>query len=233
MPKRRRERKKSYLAIIVVVILITIAAASAGYLLSRNAPTTSTTSFEFTSKPEISTYVTEYPTQASSTSPNAIAVDAQGNIWFALWNLSDIAELNPVNGTIHEYHVPGIKPGAMNTWGMAVDNSRNIVWFPEFSSNSIWGFNITSGKFTQYVVKTPNCHSLLRRTRSKSRSVVYRGIRKQARGALSQWLDDGIHGSAGRRSGADGNHRGFHREGLVHHAGDEFHWFVLPRQFHN
>jgi streptogramin lyase len=42
----------------------------------------------------------------------------------------------------------------MNTWGMAIDNSRNLVWFPEFSSNSIWEFNITNGQFKQFLAPT-------------------------------------------------------------------------------
>lgn len=106
------------------------------------------------SKPEISTYITEYPTQASTTTPNAIAVDANENVWFSLWNLSSIAELIPSNGTIHEYHVPGLKAGAMLTWGLAVDNTRHLVWFTEFTTNSIWSFNMTNDKFTQYPIPT-------------------------------------------------------------------------------
>jgi len=117
---------------------------------------TSLVETSFVSHAEESDYMTEYPTQVSTSEPNAIAVDANGNVWFALWNLSSIAELNPFNGVLHEYHVPGLANGSMITWAIAVDNSRQMVWFPEYTSNSIWGFNITSATFVQYKLSTPN-----------------------------------------------------------------------------
>jgi virginiamycin B lyase len=158
VPARKKRNSNLFLALIVIILIVIVGVMSADYFLTRNSSTSSISSSQFVSIPEVSKYATEFPTQASTTSPNSVAVDANGNVWFALWNLSVIAQLIPSNGTIHEYHVPGLQPGRMNTWGMAVDNSRQLVWFTELATNSVWSFNITSGKFTQFKLNTPNAY---------------------------------------------------------------------------
>ena len=113
-------------------------------------------SSSFVSKSQIGAYATEYPTHSVSTSPNAITVDSAGVVWFSLWNDSSIAELIPANGTIHEYHVPGLKSGSMITWGMSADDSSGLIWFTEESSNSVWSFNVNNRQFNQHELATPN-----------------------------------------------------------------------------
>lgn len=109
----------------------------------------------FISTPQIGTYTIEYPTQAPTTSPNAIGLDSSGNVWFTLGNVSSLAELTPSNGTVHEYHVPGIKNGAMMSWGLAIDEATSTIWFSDFSSNSIWSFGMADHVFVQHKLNTP------------------------------------------------------------------------------
>jgi len=134
------------------VLIIALFAVGLLYYMFEPA---SETSSSYVSKPQLVAYTVEYPTRSSSTSPNAIAVDSAGDIWFALENDSSIAELFPTNGTIHEYHLPGVKNGNMTTWGMSVDNSLGLVWFTEYSSNSIWSFNVNDHEFNQHKLVTP------------------------------------------------------------------------------
>src|SRR5271157_1755818 len=46
-------------------------------------------------------FVTEFRTQSNETSPNAIAVDSTGSVWFMLENESKLAQLFPANQSIH------------------------------------------------------------------------------------------------------------------------------------
>ncbi|MFI5419599.1 MAG: hypothetical protein ACHQ1H_01385 [Nitrososphaerales archaeon] len=152
MKKKRRQnsgRRIFALAVIIIVLVLTVTLV---YFVSRPA----TVPDSFVTRVQTSQYTVEYLTQSSSTSPNALAVDSGGSVWFSLWNLSSIAVLNPSNSTLHEYPLPGVKPGEMITWGMTVDNIHRRVWFTEYSSNSIWSFDIVSNKFTQFKLSTPN-----------------------------------------------------------------------------
>ena len=148
----KSKRPKRLLILLGILFIVLLTVALSYYFLE---PATGPSSI-YISKPQIVAYTIEYPTQSSSTSPNAITVDSTGDIWFALWNDSSIAELIPTNGTIHEYHVPGVKSGSMTTWGMSVDNSLGLVWFTEQSSNSIWSFNMNDHQFVQHKLVTPN-----------------------------------------------------------------------------
>jgi virginiamycin B lyase len=153
--KRSRKKKSRNRAILLLVALtILILTASTLYYFTR--PVTSTVSFA--SVAQVSQYTTEFPTQSPGTSPNAISVDSNGIVWFALWNVSSIGELIPSNGTIHEFPLPGVKASAMISWGMTVDNTHRRVWLTEYSSNSIWSFDIGTHKFTQYKLSTPNSY---------------------------------------------------------------------------
>lgn len=116
----------------------------------------SNTSITYTSTPEISQYTTEYSTNLSTTEPSGIAVDAQGNVWFTLQNESALAELSPSTGKIQEFRIPVQMKGGTTTWGIVIDNSRGLVWFTEELTNSVWSFNISTHKFTQYKLATPN-----------------------------------------------------------------------------
>lgn len=57
---------------------------------------------------------------------------------------------------MQEFLIPGMKDKPTVTWGITVDNIRNLIWFTEQISNSVWSFNITSHAFKRYKLKTPN-----------------------------------------------------------------------------
>ena len=115
----------------------------------------SSTVYYFTRPERIqrSQYTIEYFTGSSESTPNAIAVDSSGNVWFALMNNSAIGELNPSTGSIKEFRLP-IANKSITTWGLVIDNQRKLVWFTEQVTNSIWSFNMTDHKFTQYHLET-------------------------------------------------------------------------------
>lgn len=106
------------------------------------------------SAPTSNGYIITYPTQNNETAPNAIAVDSQGTVWFTLQNESFLVSLFPENGTMHEYHIPMSSNSGSVTWGIAVDNSRHLVWFTEQLTNAIWSFDMNTNKFTEYALKT-------------------------------------------------------------------------------
>ncbi len=141
---------KSVNVVIVIAIAFVLAGSLAYCFIESNAIIT------YTSVAETSEYTTEYPTNHPTTVPNAIAVDAQGSVWFTLENQSSLAELNPSTGEIQEFPIPVHVKGGTTSWGMVVDNSRGLVWFTEQATNSIWSFNISTQKFTRYELKTPN-----------------------------------------------------------------------------
>ena len=108
----------------------------------------------YTTRPQISQYAIEYPMRDSSSVPNAIAVDSNGNVWFTLMNISSLAELDPSNGLVHQYRIPTGANNGTTSWGMVIDNSRGLVWFTEQATNSVWSFNMRTHHFTRYELKT-------------------------------------------------------------------------------
>ncbi|MGA2875686.1 MAG: SMP-30/gluconolactonase/LRE family protein [Nitrososphaerales archaeon] len=133
----------------VIAIVLILLGSLAYFFVESNEP------IPYTSSPETSQYTTEYPTNLPTTTPNAIAVDAQGNVWFTLENQSSLAELNPTTGKIQEFPIPVHAKGSTTTWGIVVDNTRGLVWFTEQVSNSVWSFSISTHKFVQYELKSP------------------------------------------------------------------------------
>lgn len=131
-------------ALAVVLVMVILAGSIAYY----NA-----TDSTYASRPQVSQYTIEYPLRLSSSTPNAIAVDASGNVWFTLENMSSLAELNPV-GMVHQYRIPTGSDNSTTSWGIVVDNSRGLVWFTEQATNSVWSFNIKTHQFTRYDLKT-------------------------------------------------------------------------------
>jgi virginiamycin B lyase len=88
--------------------------------------------------------------------PNAICVDSSGNIWTVLQNSSSLGVFNPANGTVHEYPIPGLRAKfPLTSWGITIDNSREIVWFAEEISNAIWSFDVQNQTFKEYSILTP------------------------------------------------------------------------------
>ena len=133
----------------VVAVILVLAGSLAYFFIATNAPIT------YTSSPETLQYTVEYPTNHPTTTPNAIAVDARGNVWFTLENQSSLAELNPSTGKVQEFPIPVHAKGSTTTWGIVVDNSRRLVWFTEVVSNSVWSFDISTHKFVQYELSSP------------------------------------------------------------------------------
>ena len=145
-------RRSSTIAIALVVIALIIQLRHITSSISRQpiAPVPSVQSTK-----ENYPFLTEFRTQSNETSPNAIAVDSSGSVWFMLENESRLAELFPANQTIHEYLLPGAKPKfAAVTWGMTIQNSKNLVWFTEEISNAVWSFNMETHVFTKYPIHT-------------------------------------------------------------------------------
>jgi virginiamycin B lyase len=138
-------------SLVIIIILIIAAAAIMVDYLETPIP------ISYVSNAQTSQYTTEFPTTSSSTGPSGIAVDSKGTVWFTLENQSALAELTPSTGKIMQFKIPlGGKSGTV-TWGTTVDNSRDLVWFTDQTSNSIWSFSISSHKFKQYKLHTPNC----------------------------------------------------------------------------
>lgn len=102
-----------------------------------------------------SPFITEYSTSSTS-SPNAIAVDMRGNVWFTLENKSALVELNPLTKSMQLFPFPRAVGKSSVTWGIAIDNNQDLVWLTEQVSNAIWSFNMTSHAFKEYPLKTPN-----------------------------------------------------------------------------
>ena len=146
---------------VLAVLLVSLLAFSAGaYLRSSSSGQTGGPSKALaavataaTSSPEASRYITEYQVGGVDSDPNAIASDSKGNVWFTLASDYAIGELSPANGTNREFRIPD-QNGSLVSWGLAADNSRNLVWFTDQLADSVWSFNVTSGSFTRYHVPT-------------------------------------------------------------------------------
>jgi streptogramin lyase len=106
------------------------------------------------SKAQPSRYITEYQVAGVNSQPNAIASDSDGDIWFTLAADYAIGELNPANGTTHEFQVPH-QNGSLVSWGIAVDDAKGLVWFTDQLANSVWSFDIASHEFTRHQLPDP------------------------------------------------------------------------------
>ena len=131
--------------IAVLVVAVVLASTITYYYLIDDT---------YTLRPQVSQYAIEYPMRDSSSVPNAIAVDSSGNLWFTLMNSSSLAELNPSNGLMHQYRIPTGADNGTTSWGLVIDNSRELVWFTEQATNSVWSFNMRTHHFTRYLLKT-------------------------------------------------------------------------------
>src|SRR5208283_4243121 len=139
--------------IVWIVIAVIIVAALVGTIffeMSQTQNTTHAQGFTIASKPQVSKYITEYPTQTGDTNPNGITVDSNGNVWFVLGNISTLSELTPSNGTIHEYSIPGSGTYTSLCWGMVYQASTNMIWFTDVSTNAVYSFSESASTFTRY-----------------------------------------------------------------------------------
>jgi len=140
------------IALAIIALIILVSTYYFAYL-----PTTNQTVQIVHSAQQNYSFVTEFRTQSNETSPNAIAVDSSGSVWFMLENESKLAQLFPANQTIHEYQLPDAQKnlGAV-TWGMTIQSSKNLIWFTEAVSDAVWSFNIATHAFTKYAIRTSN-----------------------------------------------------------------------------
>gem|GEM_PF-1119644 len=161
--RRRNSRIRTALVVLSVVIALLLAGSLIYYhFMSANNNDYSTSKQllpaaikVINSKPSSSQgYVVEYSIQPDS-SPNALAVDSSGNVWFSIGAYHALGELNPSNGTVHEYQLPLSSNASILTWGVAVDKSRNVVWFTDETSNSIWSFDMISHTFAKFSLPQP------------------------------------------------------------------------------
>jgi len=153
-----RKRQKAVIALVLVSLLTF---SSVAYLRSTTSGRSegpgeamSAVVSSETSSPEASRYITEYPVGGTYAQPNDIASDSIGDIWFTLASDYAIGELSPSNGTTHEFRIPN-QNGSLVSWGIAIDDKRNLVWFTDQLADSVWSFNVTSGTFIPYHVPTP------------------------------------------------------------------------------
>jgi len=151
-------RRRKVLIAVVLVSLLTF--SSVAYLRSSTSGRTGSSREALpavvsvaTSSPEASRYITEYQVGRGDSQPNAIASDSRGDIWFTLATDYAIGELTPSDGTTREFRIPS-QNGSLVSWGVAVDNARNLVWFTDQLADSVWCLNVTSGSFTRYHVPT-------------------------------------------------------------------------------
>jgi len=153
----RLRRRRTILAVALVALLAFSAGAYLRFSSSGQAGgpgrALAASATVATSIPEASRYVTEYQVGGVDSDPNAIASDSKGNVWFTLAADYAIGELSPANGTTHEFRIPN-QNGSLVSWGLAVDNSRNLVWFTDQLADSVWSFNVASDSFVRYHVPT-------------------------------------------------------------------------------
>jgi virginiamycin B lyase len=154
---RLGRRRQTILAVLLVSLLAFSAGAylrfsSSGQTEGPSRPLAAVATIT-TASPEASRYITEYQVGGVDSDPNAIASDSKGDVWFTLAADYAIGELSPANGTTREFRIPD-QNGSLVSWGLAVDNSRNLVWFTDQLADSVWSFNVTSGSFTRYHVPT-------------------------------------------------------------------------------
>lgn len=132
--------RRKRMATVIIIILILIGSTLLYY-------------FSIVPPPPGSPFVTEFPTNSNSY-PNAIAVDGQGRVWFALQKETALGMLYPSNGTIKTFPLPESGNPGLETWGIAIDYARGLVWLTDHISNAIWSFNVTSLAFTKHAIPT-------------------------------------------------------------------------------
>src|SRR5271165_2832167 len=98
-----------------------------------------------------SKYITEYSAFPSA-STNAIDVDSSGNVWFTVGSETSIGELVVSNQSVLIYQLPELRNTTLLSWGIAIDSSRNLIWFTDQISNAVWNFNVTSHDFMRYTL---------------------------------------------------------------------------------
>ena len=142
---------QKYRALAAIAAAVLIAVSTGAYLYLQP---TSHTAPAVKVGAQTSSFLTEYPTPGAESLPNAIAVDSSGNVWTVLQNKTTLVEFNPTTSSFKTFPFPEPTGTKVMTWGLAVDNSRNLVWVADETSDVIWCFNITSTGFRKVPLQT-------------------------------------------------------------------------------
>ena len=92
----------------------------------------------------------EFKIPTANSQPWGVAVDAQGNVWFAETAGNKIGRLDPTTGGIAEFKVPTQNS---QPWAIAVGDDGTI-WFTERVGNKIGRLDPDTGQFTEFDLLT-------------------------------------------------------------------------------
>jgi virginiamycin B lyase len=149
--KKNKMRSITTAFIVAIIILGSLAAyftyqSVVAKSTQGNVQTTVTTPYKALDSP----YIKEFNLSTSS-APNGIAVDSNGNAWFVAQGNDSLGVVYANNYTTRLFKVPTKN---ITSWGVAVDSTRNVVWFTDYTSDAVWSFNITSSAFHEYPITT-------------------------------------------------------------------------------
>jgi len=92
--------------------------------------------------------------------PNDLALDHHGMLWFTALNTNAIGRLNPANGSLSFYPLPGARPGQnLDPYGIAVD-PQGIIWFTQVTTNRLGRLDPASGQI-RYMTPPDTMSSLM------------------------------------------------------------------------
>jgi sugar lactone lactonase YvrE len=86
--------------------------------------------------------------------PAGLAVDAQGNVWYAARGASLVAKLEAKSGKVAEYRVPG--PTPRDPRAVAFDDKRRVLWFTASDANLVARLDVKTGRMDLIGVPTAN-----------------------------------------------------------------------------
>jgi virginiamycin B lyase len=151
--KRRAAMKKILVALIILMIIF---GSLAAYFFILGTKSSSSSCIPTINSASTTPYISEFGVINNESTPNAITVDSQGNVWFVIWNESDLGVLYSSNSSLQTFQIPMHTTYSIQSWGIVVDNSRHLVWFGDDTDDYIWKFNMTNEQFTGYNVTRPD-----------------------------------------------------------------------------
>jgi len=93
----------------------------------------------------------ELPLTLAGASPNDVATDSHGIVWFTVPQYGSIGSYDPSLQSFKYYHVPWSSAPNM----LAVSNG-GVVWFTDTQGNAIGSMDTTTGTFSDFIIPTPN-----------------------------------------------------------------------------
>ena len=145
-----RRRARALAAVLAVVLVVPLGA----YLYVRSPVPAIQTVQTVQVRAQPNPFLLEYPTPDAEALPNAIAVDSGGNVWTVLQNRTELVEFTPATSSFKTFPFPLPGGTKVMTWGLAVDDSRHLVWVADETSDVIWCFNMTSSTFRETTIPT-------------------------------------------------------------------------------